>query len=135
MKPIEMEIWKPREDDPRRSEFVGTRSAVEVFEELRQRLDSMGLLPDESLDLSPDWRNGKPLPKDADIFVTTDYGESEGIYLDGYLRWYDGSERVTSSFFTGKTLGETGADLDRMLSRCSAICFSLQEHGAEKSSV
>ena len=121
MNPIELEIWRPREDDPRYSERVGQRSAEEVLRELEQRLDGMGMLPDEYLLLDRDWQDGRLIPKDADIFVTTDYGESEGIYLDGYLKWYEDGTPVTQSFFTGKTLGETGADLDRMFLISSAI--------------
>ena len=121
MKPIEMEIWKPKETDPRCVERVGTRSAEEVFKELEQRLNSMGMLPDEYLLLDMKWLNGRLIPQDADIFVTTDYGESEGIYLDAYLKWYEDGKPVTQSFFTGKTLGDTGADLDRMFLISSAI--------------
>ena len=130
IKPIEMEIWRPKEDDPRYSEFVGTRSAVEVFGELRQRLDGMGLLPDEYFELAPEWKNGKPLPRDAGFFVTTDYGESEGIYLDAYLKWFEDGKPVTRSFFTGKTLEETGSALDRMFLISSAITKAFHgDHG------
>ena len=121
MKPIEMKIWRPTEDDPRYSECVGTRSAEEVFKELEQRLADTGMLPDEYFELDREWRDGKLIPKDADIFVTTDYGGSEGIYLDGYLKWYEDGKPITKSFFIGKTLGETGADMDRMFLISSAI--------------
>ena len=130
MKPIEISIWRPKEDDPRYSEFVGTRSAVEVFEELRQRLDGMGLLPDEYFELAPEWKNGKLLPRDAGFFVTTDYGESEGVYLDAYLKWFEDGKSVTQNFFTGKTLGDTDADLDRMFLISSAITKAFHgDHG------
>ena len=135
MKPIEMDIWRPKEDDPRYSEYVGQRSAEEVFRELEQRLDGMGMLPDEYFLLDRDWQDGRLIPKDADIFVTTDYGESEGVYLDGYLKWYEDGKPVTKSFFTGKTLGETGTDMDRMFLISSAItkafhgCGRQPDHG------
>lgn len=135
MKPIETDIWRPKEDDPRYSEYVGQRSAEEVFRELEQRLDSMGMLPDEYFLLDRDWQDGRLIPKDADIFVTTDYGESEGVYLDGYLKWYEDGKPVTKSFFTGKTLGESGADMDRMFLISSAItkafhgCGRQPDHG------
>ncbi|MBO6267460.1 MAG: hypothetical protein J6M06_04425, partial [Synergistaceae bacterium] len=116
-----LSIWRPKEDDPRYTERVGTRSAEEVFRELEQRLDGMGMLPDEYFLLDREWQDGRLIPEDADIFVTTDYGESEGIYLDGYLKWYEDGKPVTRSFFTGKTLGDTGADLDRMFLISSAI--------------
>ena len=129
MKPIEMDIWRPKADDPRYAEYVGSRTGVEVFKEVEQRLDGMGLLPDEYLILAPEWEGGKELPRDADIFVTTDYGENEGIYLDAYLRWYEDGKRVTQSFFTGKTLEETGSALDRMFLISSAITKAFHGYG------
>lgn len=134
MKPIEMEIWRPKADDPRYVEHVGQRSAEEVFKELEQRLDGMGMLPDEYFLLDRDWQDGRLIPKDADVFVTTDYGESEGVYLDGYLKWYEDGKPVTKSFFTGKTLGDTGADMDRMFLISSAITKAFHGYGRQPDS-
>jgi len=69
------------------------------------------------------WENGREIPKDADIFCITEYGGSEGVYLDVYLKWYDEAQKqsFTKSFITGKTLGENGNDLDRMFLISSAI--------------
>ena len=131
MNPIELEIWRPKEDDPRYSERVGTRGAEEVFRELEQRLDGMGMLPDEYFLLDRDWQDGGHIPEGADVFVTTDYGESEGIYLDGYLKWYEDGKPVTKSFFTGKTLGDTSADLDRMFLISSAITKAFHGYGRQ----
>jgi len=108
---------------------AGRRSAEEVFRELEQRLDSIGMLPDEYLLLDMEWKGGRPIPQDADIFVTTDYGGCEGIYLDAYLKWYDDGKPVIKSFFTGKTLGETGADMDRMFLISSAITKAFHGYG------
>ena len=47
MKPIELECWEPSPDDPRRKVYAGQRTAQEVFEELKYRLENMGYLPDE----------------------------------------------------------------------------------------
>ena len=57
------------------------------------------------------------------MFCTVDYGESEGVYVDVYLKWYDEKRQksVTESFIVGKTLGENGNDLDRMFLTASAI--------------
>ena len=134
MKPIGLKIWRPKENDPRYVERVGTRSAEEVFKELEQRLDGMGMLPDEYFLLDRDWQGGRLIPKDADIFVTTDYGESEGVYLDGYLKWYEDGKPVTRSFFTGKTLGDTGADMDRMFLISSAITKAFHGYGRQPDS-
>lgn len=76
-----------------------------------------------------EWENGREIPKDADIFCTTDYGGNEGVYLDVYLKWYEDSRPVTKSFITGKTLGETGADLDRMFLISSAITKAFHGDG------
>ena len=122
MDPIEFERWKPSANDPSKREYDGQRTAQVVFEELKHRLESTGYLPDEYFLMDREWENGREIPKDADIFCTTDYGGSEGVYLDVYLKWHkeDGSP-VTKSFITGKTLGENGNDLDRMFLISSAI--------------
>ena len=131
MKKIELEQWEPFPGDPRRMQYAGQRVAQEVFEELKHRLESMGYLPDEYFLMDREWENGREIPKDADIFCTTDYGGNEGVYLDVYLKWYEDSRPVTKSFITGKTLGETGADLDRMFLISSAITKAFHgERGA-----
>ena len=97
------------------------RSAQEVFEELKHRLESQGYLPDEYFLMDREWEDGRKIPEDADFFCTTDYGGSEGVYLDVYLKWYEGGKPIIKSFITGKTLGESGNDLDRMFLISSAI--------------
>ena len=121
MKQIEFERWEPDAENPRRLTYAGQRTAEDVFHELEARLDSVGYLPDEYLLLDIHWQNGREMPKDADFFCKTDYGGSEGIYLDVFLEWYEDSQRRTEHFMTGKTLGESGADLDRMFLISSAI--------------
>ena len=118
---IELERWKPSEADPRRLEYAGQPVAQEVFEELKHRLEGMGYLPDEYFLMDSHWENGREIPRDADIFCTTDYGASEGVYLDVYLKWYEDGKPVTKGFITGKTLGANGNDLDRMFLISSAI--------------
>ena len=129
MKKIELEQGEPFPGDPRRMQYAGQRVAQEVFEELKHRLESMGYLPDEYFLMDREWENGREIPKDADIFCTTDYGGNEGVYLDVYLKWYEDSRPVTKSFITGKTLGETGADLDRMFLISSAITKAFHGDG------
>lgn len=121
MKQIEFERWEPDAENPRRLKYAGQRTAEEVFHELEARLDSVGYLPDEYLLLDIRWQNGREMPRDANFFCKTDYGGSEGIYLDVFLEWYEDSQRKTEHFMTGKTLGESGADLDRMSLISSAI--------------
>ena len=86
---IELERWKPSEADPCKLEYAGQPTAQEVFEELKHRLEGMGYLPDEYFLMDSHWENGREIPRDVDIFCTTDYGSSEGVYLDVYLKWYD----------------------------------------------
>ena len=121
MKQIEFERWEPDAENPRKLTYAGQRTAEEVFHELEARLDSVGYLPDEYLLLDIHWQNGREMPKDADFFCKTDYGGSEGIYLDVFLEWYEDNQRRTEHFMTGKTLGERGADLDRMFLISAAI--------------
>ena len=120
---IELEKWKPSADNPRKQEYAGQRTAQEVFEDLKYRLESTGYLPDEYFLLDMEWEDGREIPQDADIFCTTGYGGGEGAYLDIYLKWYDKDQQhyVTKSFITGKTLGENGNDLDRMFLISSTI--------------
>ena len=108
------------------------RSGQEVYEELKHRLEGMGYLPDEYFLLDDVWEDGKVVPRDADLFCTTDYGASEGIYLDVRLIWYgEDGKPVIKTFATGKTLGESGSDMDRMFLISSAITKAFHgEHGA-----
>lgn len=73
MNVIELERRKPSADDPQKQEYAGQRTAQEVFEELKHRLEGMGYLPDEYFDIRSEWENGKEIPKDADLFCTVDY--------------------------------------------------------------
>lgn len=118
---IKLGRWEPIPEEPQRMRYMGQRTAQEVFEELRQHLESMGYLPDEYFMLDADWENGREIPAKAGLFCTADYGESEGIYLDIYLKWYEQGRPIIKSFITGKTLGESGDDLDRMYLIASAI--------------
>ena len=126
MKQIEFERWEPDAENPRRLTYAGQRTAEDVFHELEARLDSVGCLPDEYLLLDRRWQNGREMPRDANFFCKTDYGGSEGIYLDVFLEWYEDSQRRTEHFMTGKTLGESGADLDRMFLISSAITKAIR---------
>ena len=121
MKQIEFERWEPDAENPRRLTYAGQRTAEDVFHELEAQLDSVGYLPNEYFIMDWRWEHGRQIPKGADFFCKTDYGGSEGIYLDMFLEWYEDSQHKTEHFMTGKTLGESGADLDRMFLISSAI--------------
>ena len=126
MKQIEFERWEPDAENPRRLTYAGQRTAEDVFHELEARLDSVGYLPDEYLLLDRRWQNGREMPRDAGFFCRTDYGGSEGIYLDMFLEWYEDSQHKTEHFMTGKTLGDGGADMDRMSLISSAITKAIR---------
>ena len=123
MKPIELERWEPAPDDPRRKVYAGQRTAQEVFEELRYRLEGMGYLPDEYLFMDREWANGREIPRGAEIFCITDYGGSEGIYLDCYAvgrirpdgpqkDWHLGTYKTLETSLTAmQTLGALGGAL------------------------
>ena len=121
MKQIEFERWEPDAENPRRLTYAGQRTAEDVFHELEAQLDSVGYLPDEYFSMDWRWEHGRQSPKGADFFCKTDYGGSEGIYLDVYLEWQEGDKPKKECFITGKTLGESGADLDRMFLISAAI--------------
>ena len=123
MEIIEFDRWKPSLDDPRKLEYAGQRTAAEVFSELKHRLEVQGYLPDEYFEMRDEWKDDREIPRDAGLFCTVDYGASEGVYVDVYLKWYDEKQKkgFTESFITGKTLGENGNDLDRMFLTASAI--------------
>ena len=112
------------------------RTGQEVYEELKHRLEGMGYLPDEYFLLDADWEDRRVIPRNADLFCTTDYGDSEGIYLDVYLKWYgEDGKPVIKSFATGKTLGESGSDMDRMFLISSAITTSREVSGSSRSRI
>ena len=121
MKQIEFERWAPDAENPRKLTYAGQRAAEEVFQDLTAQLDSVGYLPDEYFLMDMGWRNGREIPKDADFFCKTDYGGSEGIYLDVFLEWRENGTPKREHFITGKTLGESGSDLDRMFLISAAI--------------
>lgn len=104
---------------------VGMKSAQDVFDALEKHLKEVDMLPDEYFNLSFDYRflydSDKELPDFSDAICHTNWGGSEGIYIDIYLRYREGNEIKLQPFATGKTLGESGDDFLRM-SRIAAEC-------------
>ena len=126
---IETEIWKANPDRPGTVIFDSQRKARDIFVELKEHLKADGRLPDEYFLFSDkNWGQGALFPKDAYIYCVTDYGGSEGIYIDIYAKYekdvyeYNNEKKsgeyvkrmVTESFATGKTLGESLEDMDKM---------------------
>ena len=134
MQPIEIEHWEPNPENPSHLRYVGQPVAEEVFAELKQRLEATGFLPDEYFVIGMEWENGRQIPKGADVFCATDYGESEGVYVDVYLKWYENGKSIIKSFAVGKTLGESSYDLDRMFLTASAITKAFHGEGMHNES-
>ena len=130
MKAIATERRKPDPNNPNRLVYDGQRTVQEVFAELRYRLESTGYLPDEYFMLDHQWEDGKEWPEDGYINCYVDYGGSEGIYLDVGLKYQDKDGKSQSKhLITGKTLGESGADMDRMYLIASAITRAFHNEG------
>ena len=129
MEEIQLSKWESKPEEPRDTVRVGGRAAVEVFEELRYRLESTGMLPDEYFLIDSTWTGDREIPEDSDIFCTVDYGGSEGIYLNLYLTWKENDNKMTKNFATGKTLGESSGDMDRMFLIASAVTQAFNAAG------
>ena len=57
MQTIEFEKWEPSPENPNMLQYMDQRTAQEVFEELRHRLQSTGYLPDEYFRMDTMWEN------------------------------------------------------------------------------
>jgi len=128
---IETENWTPSPDNPNRRVYAGQRTAQEVFDDLEAHLKSIGYLPDDYFlfDCHGNWAHGRAFPEEGWLTTQVDYGGSEGIYLDVTLEYEEKGQRKYEHFATGKTLGEGGADMDRMHLIASAITRAFHEDG------
>ena len=122
MKQIEFERWEPDAENPRKLNYAGQRAAEDVFHELEARLDSVGYLPDEYLLLDRRWQNGREMPRDAGFFCRTDYGGSEGIYLDAAYHDADTHPHIHMMVWTDQ---ETVLKRDAVVKLRSAMTNSI----------
>ncbi|MDL2287422.1 hypothetical protein LJB90_02530 [Eubacteriales bacterium OttesenSCG-928-G02] len=143
---VETEVWKPNPEHPGTIVFDKQRKAQDVFNELETHLKADGRMPDEYFlfDAWSNWKDDALFPKDAEIFCNTNYGGNEGIYLDVFVSYnkdvYERSQKdgelgwvnrnVKEHFATGKTLGESIEDLDRMNLVASSVMAAF--YGSEK---
>lgn len=107
---IETTIWK---QDPKYScivHFVGTRKVFDVFNELVEILKANDMMPDEYFILDSTFNEYSEIPACVNFYAYACWGGSEGVYLDVIMASDGGHQH----FATGKTLGETEADYDRM---------------------
>lgn len=116
LKTIDIDKYESIPDKPGRCRAVGQASKQEIFDQLKDHLEYVGMLPDEYFLLST--QQPEIIPENwRDFTCNVSYGDSEGIYLDISLNTASGSQ----SFITGKTLSE---DVESFLnmSRAAAEC-------------
>ena len=109
-KVIETEIWEDQPEKKGILRFVKTRKVYEVFKDLEETMKGNGMLPDEYFILNHKFDEKSEMPKDAYFIAYAQWGGNEGVYLDVEMISANGKQR----FATGKTLGESEEDYDRM---------------------
>lgn len=128
---IDPAIWtEPNEKGLVRQ--IGMKTAKEVFDQLKAHLESKDLIPDEYFQLSSQVDGKRELPRYRDAVCHTNWGGSEGIYIDIYLRYMDEDRNWrTMSLAVGKTLSESG-DAFLHMSRIAAECSMMLNGWGEK---
>lgn len=137
MSRIETEIWEPVPDKPGHIQYVGQRKASEVFQNLENFLREENIYPDEYFLPNQDF-DDKPdleMPRIADIFCYAQWGGSEGVYLEvEFAVKHPTENRYTRvNFASGKTLGESSEDFDRMQYIAGRIYKAFTSEGCESS--
>ena len=68
---------------------------AELYEKIKSHLNKMNLLPDEYFEFNSYMFSNSELDVDEDISIScnTEWGESEGIYIDVYLDYLDKGKR------------------------------------------
>lgn len=104
---IETEKWEPHPEKKGMVRLAGMRTHGEVFDELKDHLAEMGMLPDEYFLAGNFDSSWEQLPKFKEALCNVNFGGSEGIYLDIYLvldNGYNSGSTELLRFATGKTL-------------------------------
>ena len=123
---IECRIWS-EPDEKHCVHEIGMMEAEDVFDRLHDHLADEDMLPDEYFNFNDNffagsheyYQTARELPKNFSHFsAETDWGGSEGIYLDIYVNIP--GKRIP--FATGKTLSEDGNAFINM-SRIAAECL------------
>lgn len=107
---IETEIWEPHPEKKGLVRFVKTRPIGDVFDELVATMQANNMMPDEYFQLSYRIDAKADMPEDAYFIAYAKWGGNEGVYLEVEMMSQNGRQY----FATGKTLGETEEDYDRM---------------------
>lgn len=113
---IETEIWERHPEKRGCIRYVGQRKAEDVFNELTEYLKKEEIYPDEYFLLGRQFENGSVIPRVEDVICYAQWGGSEGVYLEVefVIQKENDKSYKRVNFATGKTLGETGEDFDRM---------------------
>lgn len=113
---IKTEVWEPVPEKSGCIRYVRQRKAMEVFRDLEDYLKQENLYPDEYFLLNEEYRKDSFFPQAKDIICYAQWGGSEGVYLEVELVVKSSTDKSYKrvNFATGKTLGETDADYDRM---------------------
>ena len=107
---IETEIWEENPEKKGYVRFVECRKVYDVFKDLYASMKENNMMPDEYFNLNYRFDEDSVMPRDPIFAVNTMWGSNEGVYID--VEMIAGGERIR--FATGKTLGETEEDYDRM---------------------
>lgn len=84
LKTIEIDKYEPIPDKPGYCRAVGQASKQEIFDQLKDHLEYVGMLPDEYFIIST--QQPEIIPENwRDFTCNVSYGGSEGIYLDKSL--------------------------------------------------
>ena len=106
-------IWS-EPDEQRREMRLGTKTNGEVFDDLKQKPETAGFMPDDYFIMSGELRPDDKIPDFDEAVCSVSFG-CEGIYLDIDLKYLSPeNERRQVHFATGKTLGENTFDFYRM---------------------
>lgn len=137
MSRIETEIWEPVPDKPGLIKYVGQRKVSEVFQDLENFLREENIYPNEYFSLNWDFDNRPDLemPHVEDIICYAQWGGSEGVYLEvEFAVKHPTENRYTRvNFASGKTLGESSEDFDRMQYLAGRIYKAFTSEGCESS--
>ena len=107
---IETEIW----EHPKKNSFLRKpRKVCDVFKELEASMKENEMMPDEYFNLDYHFDENSLIPYDDSFvaYATWGWGYRKGICLNVEMISIDGKKTL---FASGKTLGETEEDYDRM---------------------
>lgn len=129
LKPIEIDKYESEPDHLNLCHKTGQITYQEAFDQLKDHLEYLGMLPDKYFDISPCiCQPGNPIPENwCEFNSLAVYGSVEGIYLDIYLKTSDG----ITKFADGKT-NDSSTESFFWISRIAAECnLMLNGNGLE----